>query len=339
MAPKDALRGCALQCHSTCMPNETAVRPGNDRFLGYTFALCAGLLWGTTGPLSTALYAESGQIASVGFWRIALATLGFLVYGAFRRDLFRVDARGLLVIGLFGGALVALFEVPYQFAIRGVGIAPAVALLYTAPVIVALLAKPLLGEALTPARLVLSVGVMIGVALTLTGTVLPDAGTEVRDVSRVVGIVAGLISALSYAGSTLLARWAVPRYGAVRTLFLELAGGTLILGVMMPLTHHTPEVPPNMASWLYIIALGLGAVLAANFFFFAGVKRIDAAPAAVAASVEPVVGATLGVFLLHQHLTPLGWLGLLLVVGGVAGEYAKEAGGAKHSPVVESARI
>jgi drug/metabolite transporter, DME family len=300
-------------------------RSTNSRILGYTFALCAGLLWGTTGPLSTAMYSEGGQITSVGFWRIALATLGFLVYGLFRRDLFYVEARGLLVVGLLGGALVALFEVPYQFAIRGVGIAPAVALLYTAPVIVALLARPLLGEALTPARLLLSVAVMIGVALTVTGTVAPEAGSEVRDVSRVVGILGGLISALSYAGSTLLARWAVPRYGAVRTLFLELAGGTLILGVMLPLTHRTPELPPSIAGWIYTIALALGAVLAANFFFFAGVKRIDAAPAAVAASVEPVVAATLGVFLLNQRLTPFGWLGLLLVVGGVGGEYAKEA--------------
>lgn len=308
------------------MPSEANFsRSRNSRILGYTFALCAGLLWGTTGPLSTALYSEGGQITSVGFWRIALATLGLLVYGLFRRDLFRVDARGLLVIGVVGGALVALFEVPYQYAIRGVGIAPAVALLYTAPVMVALLARPLLGEALTSARLLLALAVMIGVALTVTGTVLPDAGTEVRDVSKAAGIAGGLISALSYAGSTLLARWAVPRYGAVRTLFLELAGGTIILGIMLPLTHHTPEMPSNIAGWIYIVALGLGAVLGANFFFFAGVKRIDAAPAAVAASVEPVVGATLGVFLLHQRLTAPGWLGLLLLVGGVAGEYAKEA--------------
>ncbi len=321
------------------MPNPAVSSRANTRILGYTFALCAGLLWGTTGPLSTALYSEGGQVTSVGFWRIALATLGFLVYGLFRRDLFRVDMRGVLVIGAFGGALVALFEVPYQFAIRGVGIAPAVALLYTAPVMVAFLARPLLGEALTRTRLMLSIVVMIGVALTVTGTVLPDPGTEVRDVSRFVGIVAGLITALSFAGSTLLARWAVPRYGAVRTLFLELLGGTIILGIMLPLTNHTPEAPPNIAGWMYIIALGLGAVLAANFCFFAGVKRIDAAPAAVAASVEPVVGATLGVFLLQQHLTALGWFGLLLVVGGVAGEYVKEASAPKHSEVPERATV
>ncbi len=50
----------------------------------------------------------------------------------------------------------------YQFAIAGTGVAGAAALLYTAPVMVAVLAKPLLGEALTPTRLLLAVIVMVG---------------------------------------------------------------------------------------------------------------------------------------------------------------------------------
>ena len=66
---------------------------------GYLFALTAGVLWGTTGPLSTALYAEGVEVTGVGFWRVLLATLGFLLYGAMRRDLFKVDLRGLLLVG------------------------------------------------------------------------------------------------------------------------------------------------------------------------------------------------------------------------------------------------
>jgi DME family drug/metabolite transporter len=298
------------------------------RLIGYFYAACAGALWGTTGPLSTALFSEGAQITAVGFWRIALATLGFLVYGAFRRDLFRVDRHGLLIVGCVGGLLVALFEVAFQFAIAGVGVAPAVALLYTAPVLVALLARPLLGEALTPIRILLAVIVMIGVTLAVTGN---EAGAaEVHTTSWVMGIVGGLLAAFSYAGTTLLARYAVPRYGAVRTLFLELVGGTIVLAVLLPLTGHAPAPPTSLASWIYIVALGLGAVLAANFFFFAGVRRIDAAPAAVAASVEPVVGGLLALMLFDQRLTPLGWLGLALVVAGVASGYTTEAGRAQR---------
>src|SRR3989441_7237884 len=69
--------------------------------------------------------------------------------------------------GLGGGALVALFEVAYQFAIAGAGVAGAAAMLYTAPVIVAVLARLILKEALTPVRLLLSLLVMAGGALPL----------------------------------------------------------------------------------------------------------------------------------------------------------------------------
>jgi drug/metabolite transporter (DMT)-like permease len=67
------------------------------------------------------------------------------------------------------GAFVGGFEVAFQVAIAGAGVASAVALLYTAPVIVAFLAWPLLRERLTAARVALAVLVMLGAALTVVG--------------------------------------------------------------------------------------------------------------------------------------------------------------------------
>jgi drug/metabolite transporter, DME family len=293
-------------------------RGSGHRLAGYGFALTAGVIWGTTGPLSTALYAEGAAITDVGFWRILVASAGFLLYGAVRREMFRVDRRALLGVGLGGGALVGGFEIAFQAAIAGAGVASAVALLYVAPVLVALLAWPLLGERLTAARVALAAAVMAGAGLTVVGA----AGADVA-VSG-AGVVGGLISAACFAGSTLLARWAVPRYGAVRTLFLTLAGGTLWLALLLPLAGHAPAMPGGGAAWIYIAALGGGTVVA-NFAFFAGVRRIDAAPASVAATVEPVVGALLALLLFGQALTWLGWLGLGMVVAGVAAGYLREA--------------
>jgi drug/metabolite transporter (DMT)-like permease len=261
----------------------------------------------------------------VGFWRILLATAGFLVYGIVARDLFKVDKRGLLMVGVVGGVLVALFEVAFQFAIAGVGVAPAVALLYTAPVVVAFLAHVTLSEALTPVRVALAVMVMVGVALTVNGTVTSDAAEAAASTTRLAGIMGGLLAAASYAGTTILARFAVPRYGAVKVLFLELAGGTIVLALALPLLGHAPSAPTTVAAWIYIAALGIGSVLAANFFFFAAVKRIDAAPTAVGASVEPLVGALLALLLFNQQLYWFGWVGLAMVIAGVTGGYKEEA--------------
>jgi DME family drug/metabolite transporter len=229
-------------------------------------------------------------------------------------------------MGGLGGAMVALFEVAYQFGIAGAGVAGAAALLYTAPVMVALVAKPILGERLTPLRFALAAAVMIGAAMTVMGksqdTTAPAGSVALP--SLVVGVIGGLLAALSYATTTVLARWTVPRYGSYRMLFWEALGGVVILGIILPLAGHAPAPPPTPAGWLYTLALAGGGVVLANFLFFAAVRRIEATPTAVAATIEPVVGALLAFLLLGQHLTLVGWLGLLLVVGGVAAGYLKE---------------
>jgi DME family drug/metabolite transporter len=300
------------------------------RIAGYLCALGAGATWGTTGPLSTGLYALM-PATSIGFWRVLIGTAVLTLWGVvFRRELFRADRRGWLLVGLGGGALVALFEIAYQFAIAGAGVAGAAALLYTAPVIVAVLARVILREALTPARMALALIVMAGVALTVTGG--SNAGAEAARMGIAAGIAGGLLSALSYAFTTLMARYAVPRYGVVQVLFLEALGGVVILAIVLSVWGRPPALPPSGAAWRGLIGLAAGSVLAANFLFFAAVKRIEAAPAAVAATIEPVVGALLALLLFSQHLTTLGWVGLLMVVGGVATGYLKEGATADAGP-------
>jgi DME family drug/metabolite transporter len=297
------------------------------RLTGYALALTAGTLWGTTGPLSTALYAAGAALTGIGFWRVLLGLVGLAAWAIVAdRTLFRIDGRGVVVVGLVGGALVALFEVAYQFGIAGAGVAGAAALLYLAPVIVALLAHPILGERLTAVRLLLAVVVMVGAVLAVTGGshAAGSSGTP-AGASLAQGVAGGLLAALSYSGTTLLARWAAPRYGVVRVLFYEIVGGTVILGLVLPLAGRPPAPPHTADAWVYTVALTLGTVLFANFAFFGAARRIEAGPTAVAATIEPVVGALLALALLGQHPTAVGWLGLALVVGGVAAGFRHQA--------------
>jgi drug/metabolite transporter, DME family len=309
--------------------SSTAQQARRTRATGYVLALAAGTMWGTTGLVSELLSRSGVEVTAIGFWRVLLGTLGFLVYGAFRPSLFRVDRRGVLLAGVVGGILVALFEVAFQFGFKHLGVAPTVALLYTAPVMITLLAGPVLGERVTPLRLLLAALTAVGVFLTVTG------GEGIKASGNLwIGLAGAMGAAVSYAGTTLLARYTVPRYGSERVLFLEIAGGTLVLAVVLPLVGASPVeagwVPAWMHSptaWVQVVALGIVTVVLANFAFFGAAKRIDAAPTAVGASCEPVVGALLALVFLGQHLAPIGWLGLALVVSGVAGGYLRESGG------------
>lgn len=293
------------------------------RLVGYACALGAGAIWGTTGPLSTLLYSQGSTLTGIGFWRLIIGLVGILSWGLLvDRGLFRIDRRGWLLVGLGGGVLVALFEVAYQFAISGAGVAGAAALLYTAPVIVAVLAWLVLGERLTLLRLALAVAVMAGAVLAVLGG--SREGVTIATTLQ-AGVLGGALAAISYAGTTLLARYAVPRYGAMRVLFLEILGGAVILGIVLPLAGRPPLPPSSAGAWIYMILLAAGTVIAANVLFFNAAKRIDAAPTAVAATIEPVAAALLAFLLLGQGLTMYGAIGLGLVVAGVAGGYLEEA--------------
>jgi len=81
----------------TTAASRTTPAPRTSRLAGYLLALGAGATWGTTGPLSTGLYGLM-PATSIGFWRVLLGTACLAAWGlAFRRDLFRVDARGWLL--------------------------------------------------------------------------------------------------------------------------------------------------------------------------------------------------------------------------------------------------
>ncbi|MEX1050483.1 MAG: DMT family transporter, partial [Gemmatimonadales bacterium] len=183
------------------------------------------------------------------------------------------------------------------------------------------------GERLTALKVGLAVVVMVGATLTVRGTTHQPFIGDAALPSVMIGVIGGVLAAVSYAGTTILARWAVPQYGTLRVLFWELAGGTAILGVVLTLAGHAPAPATTTGGWMYLLALAAGPVLGANFLFFAAVKRIQAAWAAVAATIEPVAGAFLALLLFGQVLTPLGWMGLALVVGGVGVGYWREGRG------------
>src|SRR5256885_2390651 len=236
---------------------------------------------------------------SIGFWRVLIGTVALVIWGVlFRRDLFRADRRAWLLVGLGGGAMVALFEIAYQFAIGGVGVAGAAALLYTAPGIVPVLARVILKEALTPTRIALAILVMIGVALTVTGG--SNAGAEAARMGVTVGVAGGLLSALSYALTSLMGRYAAPRYGVTKVLFLEAVGGVVLIWIALAIWGRPPALPPSPAAWRGLLGLAAGSGVPANFLFFWAIKGIQAGPASVARDIVPSLRALLPLLVIRH---------------------------------------
>jgi drug/metabolite transporter (DMT)-like permease len=282
--------------------------------IGYAEALAAACLWGSSGIFAVNLFRRGVPPETVALMRplIGVALLAG-VLALVRADALRIGGRGLLVLGLGGGAAVGVFQIAYQRSIDAAGVPITVALLYLAPAIVALAAGPLLGEWPNRRRLAL-------VALTLLGVWLTVLGAErVESAFTAGGLTWGVLAGVFYAAYTLFGRWATPRFGSRASVVYSTAGACAVLAVALPVTFGALVLPPTPSAWTILVVFSALTIAGAQFLFFDALGRIEASGASVATSVEPVVAALLATVLLDQGLTAIGWIGIALVVAGVAG--------------------
>jgi DME family drug/metabolite transporter len=282
--------------------------------LGYFEAVTAASLWGSSGIFAVHLFRLGLPPETVALIRplvgVALLFLGFALAD---RSALPVGARGLLILGLGGGAAVGVFQVAYLVSTDAVGVPTTVALLYIAPAIVTAAAGPVLGEWPSRRRVLIVAVTLGGVWLSVLGAQHVEAGFGAA------GLSWGLLAGLSYATYTLFGRFAAPVFGAARTVLYSTLGACVVLALFLPLAVGPLEIPHGMKAWALLLAFGGLTIAVAQFLFFDALRRIEASGASIATAAEPAVAAILASTLLSQGLSPVGWTGIALVVAGVVG--------------------
>jgi len=129
-------------------------------------------------------------------------------------------------------------------------------------------------------------------------------------------VLAGLASGLAYALYTIFGKTALRRYTPLTTLTYTLGFGTIFLGTLALATGVIPRAHPS-SGWIALVYLALVTTLLAQALYLAGLRYIDAGPASLLATVEPVTAAMLGYIVLGEQLEGLQIAGGVLVVGAV----------------------
>lgn len=244
-----------------------------------------------------------------------------LLWAAARRVRPRVDAPhprrsfwvGPLGAALLGGIPFAVFQVVYALSTDRVGVPATVALLYLSPALILALQGPLFGERPSRAQVAVALLSVAGVWLVVLG------GGGALPVGRPEELVWGLLTGASFAAYILFGRWMAPQIGSVAALTWSTVGaGALLLGAAL-LTGRPPALPDSPAAWGILVVLAAATIPLASILFFGALIRIDPGRASVGATVEPLVGTLLAGLFLGQTLGLVGWLGMGLLVAGVAG--------------------
>lgn len=185
-----------------------------------------------------------------------------------------------------------------------------VLLLYSYPVIVALLAALVGIESLTWRSLLAALAAFAGCALTAGGLGLSDA-VPAR------GVAWALAAALIYASFVVLSsRFA--RDVEARVLALHLVEVSAVLCTLAALAGPGLPVPSGARAILSIVAMALVSTILSMTAFLAGMALIGPSRAAVLSSLEVIVTLVLAIALLGERLTPGQWAGAALILGAVA---------------------
>ncbi len=164
-----------------------------------------------------------------------------------------------------------------------------------------------------------------GMAVIMTGVMIVarsghrESGLRAGEHGIALTVAYGLAAAVLFACSLLMAREAVPVYGALQVTWVGRGLSLVVLAAFMLATRTAIDMPVRW--WPALAAQGVldtGGMIA----IFAGSVGDGAPLASVGAAPVSIIVVVLARVFLREHIRSLQWLGIVLVVlGGVALAY------------------
>lgn len=274
--------------------------------------VAASLGWGLAGVAVRALFEAGATTFTVVGFRIGLAATVVVGFALVRRHRIGWDAwrRGTLIGVIRVGIEPALFIGSLNYISAGVeGL-----IITLIPVTTALLARIMLGEALSRRQIIGLILGLSGASIMIASgdSGLAEGGNVPLGASLALGGVAmGALSAIYSRRYTQLhstAELATPMF--VSGAIVVIATGWL-LGDIQP-----SSVPSNL--WILLLALALGSTLLPFVATLYAAEHVSATIGVLPAYIAPLIGLIGGVVLLDEIITPAIAAGAVLTLAGVS---------------------
>ena len=274
-----------------------------DRRRALVALTVAGLLWGSTVPLSKLAlgWLPPGWLTAVRF-AVAAAVLLTITRSRVRA----AWSPAVLAWGAAGYGGTVLLQ---NTGITRTSVSHAALLIGTAPVLVAIIAVVWHHSVVRPvawAGFAVSLG---GVGLIAAGG---GGGANLGGDGMVLASV--LLSAIFTVGQTRLLRGRDP----IAVTAVQFLGAALVTAPFSALTEGAPPAPAGTASLLAVVALIAGGTLLPFTLFAFGQSRLPAEIAGAFLNIEPLVGAVAGVVVFGDPAGPAQLAGGAAILGGIA---------------------
>jgi drug/metabolite transporter (DMT)-like permease len=131
---------------------------------------------------------------------------------------------------------------------------------------------------------------------------------------HIIGVVAALGSAASWALGTILFKGVGTEFSSMAMTFIKSFAGALLLFVLLCLVGGTP---PQRDALGWLALSGLLGISAGDTFFFAALQRLGAHQLIIIMMLGPAVTVLMAVLILGEWPSLPAWIGIILILGGV----------------------
>ncbi len=276
--------------------------------LGYLYVSLAAILFAISGTSAKYLFNDGVTAFQLIQMRTTLAFAGLLTWICLKDPvLLKISIKNLpyfIGLGVFGIGSAQFF---YLLAISKINVAAAILLHYTGPVFVALYVVFI-------QRHKLSFNSVLAILGTLSGCFLVVGAYNLQlfALNR-VGIVAGILAAISFAVYSILSEYGMRKY----TPWTVLLYGMLFAALMWNILHPPFEAFLHRYSpfqWGLILFIGVCGTIIPFGLYFEGVKRIKPTHASITATLEPISAGIIAAVFLGEMMGTLQIIGGLIVI-------------------------
>ena len=280
----------------------------------------AGCLWGT-GFFFGKIALTEMSVPDMVLFRLGFACVGLVPVIFFGRPHFSASEWGWVFAA-------SVLGVPVQFLVQFKGlslttVSHASLMVGALPMLLALAAVVFAGERLYfGGWLALSASTFGAALIALSSK--KNSGTGQASTRGDLLVVLSMFAAIAW---ILISKHLMRRHSAVMVTAFVFWIGTILLALSVIITPGVPSLHYSTRAWIAVAEQGFLATASTTVLWNWGLKRVPASQAGIFVNLEPLVGATLGVALLHENLGAMALSGGALIIGGaVYFSYKPESG-------------
>ena len=268
--------------------------------------ILANLIFGTNGVVASHIPLSSYEIVLCrtilgGLFLLALAAR----YHEVGELLKHKDRAAWIMVagGFLAGNWIFLYEAYTQ-----IGVGLATILCFSGPILLIILSRFIFGEPFTIPR-------VTGIILVTIGMFCIN-GSDVSANGFSWGLLCGLLAAVCFAFLVIAMKKAQGLPGLIGSASQLLTAGVFV-AIVVAFTHKgSVNLGPGAIAYIALLCMvntGVGYAL-----YLSGIQQLSAQSVSICCYIEPLAALAFSALFLGEILTMLQWVGVVLVLGGVA---------------------